>query len=191
MPRRSPGRRRGAAGPGAARAADGGAQNSALSPRGMDPFPGAKTRSPRERRCQRVTSGGGACAIYGSGRPSPRPSPPPPPPPRSPTDCLTAPRAGPSPASPASPAAAERRRAPPSATERRRSPQPRAAAPRAHPQPRKLLLAQISLEMKQTTSAQLQPGPLIPPPEISHTIKTPWGAGGKMPGRPQLPKCWH
>lgn len=111
MPRRSPGRRRGAAGPGAARAADGGAQNSALSPRGMDPFPGAKTRSPRERRCQRVTSGGGACAIYGSGRPSPRPSPPPPP--HSPTDCLTAPRAGPSPASPASPAAAERHRAPP------------------------------------------------------------------------------
>ncbi|XP_069870215.1 collagen alpha-1(III) chain-like, partial [Dipodomys merriami] len=70
----------------------------------MDPFPGAKTRSPRERRCQRVTSGGGACAIYGSGRPSPRPSPPPPPP-RAPTDCLTAPRASPSPASPASPAA--------------------------------------------------------------------------------------
>ncbi|XP_042816004.1 basic proline-rich protein-like [Panthera tigris] len=82
----------------------------------MDPFPGAKTRSPRERRCQRVTSGGGACAIYGSGRPSPRPSPPPPPPPpppRSLTDCLTAPRAGPSPASPASPAATERHRAPP------------------------------------------------------------------------------
>ncbi|XP_030191327.1 basic proline-rich protein-like [Lynx canadensis] len=79
---------------------------------GMDPFPGAKTRSPRERRCQRVTSGGGACAIYGSGRPSPRPSPPPPPP-RSLTDCLTAPRAGPSPASPASPAATERHRAPP------------------------------------------------------------------------------
>ncbi|XP_070325921.1 collagen alpha-1(I) chain-like [Odocoileus virginianus] len=100
----------------------------------MDPFPGAKTRSPRERRCQRVTSGGGACAIYGSGRPSPRPSPPPPPPPRSPTDCLTAPRAGPSPASPASPAAAQRRR----------RPQPRAAAPRAHPPPRKFLLAQIN-----------------------------------------------
>ncbi|XP_068817478.1 collagen alpha-1(I) chain-like [Capricornis sumatraensis] len=128
----------------------------------MDPFPGAKTRSPRERRCQRVTSGGGACAIYGSGRPSPRPSPPPPPPPRSPTDCLTAPRAGPSPASPASPAAAQRRR----------RPQPRAAAPRAHPPPRKFLLAQISLQSRQTGSARLQPGPSTPPPDISHTSQS-------------------
>lgn len=143
----------------------------------MDPFPGAKTRSPRERRCQRVTSGGGACAIYGSGRPSPRPSPPPPPPPRSPTDCLTAPRAGPSPASPASPAAAERGR----------RPQPRTAAPRAHPQPRKLLLAQINLELKQTTGARQQLGPLSSSLQISHTLKTRRGEGAKCRGAPNCP----
>lgn len=36
----------------------GSVQNSALHPRGLEPFPGAKTLNPRERRCQMLTRGG-------------------------------------------------------------------------------------------------------------------------------------
>ncbi|XP_062071141.1 collagen alpha-1(I) chain-like [Lepus europaeus] len=131
----------------------------------MDPFPGAKTRSPRERRCQRVTSGGGACAIYGSGRPSPRPSPPPPP--RSPTDCLTAPRAGPSPASPASPAA---------------------AAPGHAPRPREVAPSPKT-PGKATNAAPAQPrrGPECSPQNSPHRQNTRGGgAGQQRPRRPQV-----
>ncbi|KAJ1141330.1 hypothetical protein NDU88_007663 [Pleurodeles waltl] len=45
---------------------DGSVQNSALYPRGMEPFPGAKTLHPRELRCQNLTCGGRGLTKYGA-----------------------------------------------------------------------------------------------------------------------------
>lgn len=44
---------------------DGSIQNSALYPLGMEPFPGAKTLNPGDRRCQNMTlSGRGFAQIW-------------------------------------------------------------------------------------------------------------------------------
>lgn len=133
----------------------------------MDPFPEPKLEAPGKRRCQRVTSGrrlrhiSGAAALAVTLAAAAAAA--------ALADCLTAPRAGPSPASPASPAAAQRRRRPCAA--RCGSSRPPAAA--------KFLLAQISLQRQTGQYARLQPGlqPLLP------TSATQAAHGGRNAGR--------